>query len=228
MDAAKSVTATFSLNGYALATAIDGTGSGLVTLDPAGGIYSHGTVVTVTNKPATGSAFAGWSGACSGTGACSVTMDAAKAVTATFRLLVASFDASIVRHNNDPVLPGDTILWNVTLTNTGEVTTTVQEISATLTAIGDPLWAAASGGAIAACAPPVVLALGEIHRCTLALVVPAGGRVELVLTVSGEGENGTPATTTVTTETALVPPTGLEEIGEPSGAPKLFLPLVGR
>ena len=157
-----------------------------------------------------------------------MTMDAAKAVTATFRLLVASFDASIMRHNNEPVLPGDTILWDVTLTNTGEVTTTVREISATLTAIGDPLWTAASDGAIAACAPPVVLAVGEIHRCTLALVVPVGGRVELVLTVSGEDANGTPITTTVTTEFALVPPTGLAETGEPSVAPKLFLPIVGR
>ena len=155
-------------------------------------------------------------------------MDTARAVTATFRLLVSSFDAGIVRRNNDPVLPGDTILWDVTLTNTGEVMTTVQEISATLTAIGEPLSAAASGGAIAACAPPVMLAVAEIHRCTLALVVPAGGRVELVLTVSGEGENGTPATTIVTTEIALAPPTGLEEIEEPIGAPKIFLPIVGR
>jgi hypothetical protein len=228
MDAAKAVTATFGLNGYPLTTATDGAGAGSVTLDPAGGTYSHGTVVTITNTPAAGSAFTGWSGACAGTGTCVVTMDAAKAVTATFRLLVSSFDVSIVRRNNDPVLPGDTILWDVTLTNTGEVTTTVQEISATLTAIAEPLWAAASDGAIAACAPPVVLALGEIHRCTLALVVPAGGRVELVLTVSGEGENGTPATTIVTTEIALAPPTGLAETEEPSGAPKIFLPIVGR
>jgi CSLREA domain-containing protein len=34
----------------------------------------------------TGSAFAGWSGACTGTGACNVTMDSAKNVTATFTL----------------------------------------------------------------------------------------------------------------------------------------------
>ena len=228
MDAAKAVTATFSLNSYLLTTATDGAGAGSVTLNPAGGSYSASTVVTVTNTPAAGSAFVGWSGACSGAGTCTVTMDAAKAVTATFRLLVASFDMSIVRRNNDPVLPGATILWDVTLTNTGEVTTTVQEISATLTAIVEPLWAAASGGAIAACAPPVVLAVGEIHRCTLALIVPAGERVELVLTVSGEGENGMPATTTVTTEVALVPPTGLDETDEPIAGPKIFLPLVGR
>jgi hypothetical protein len=86
MNGAKSVTATFSLNSYALTTATAGTGSGAVTLSPAGGTYSHGTVVTVTNTPATGSTFTGWSGACAGTVSCVVTMDAAKLVTATFTL----------------------------------------------------------------------------------------------------------------------------------------------
>jgi hypothetical protein len=86
MNGAKSVTATFSLNSYALTTATAGTGGGAVTLSPAGGTYSHGTVVTVTNTPATGSTFTGWSGACAGTGSCVVTMDAAKLVTATFSL----------------------------------------------------------------------------------------------------------------------------------------------
>ena len=86
MDGAKTVTATFTLNSYALTTATAGTGSGAVTLNPAGGTYSHGTMVTVTATPATGSTFTGWSGACTGSGACIVTMDAAKTVTATFTL----------------------------------------------------------------------------------------------------------------------------------------------
>jgi uncharacterized repeat protein (TIGR01451 family) len=86
MNGAKSVTATFTLNSYALTTATAGTGGGAVTLSPAGGTYSHGTVVTATNTPAAGSTFTGWSGACAGTGSCVVTMDAAKLVTATFSL----------------------------------------------------------------------------------------------------------------------------------------------
>src|SRR4030095_5918505 len=40
--------------------------------------------VTLTATPAAGSTFAGWSGACSGTGSCTVTMSAARSVTATF------------------------------------------------------------------------------------------------------------------------------------------------
>src|SRR5439155_17221215 len=46
--------------------------------------YPSGTVVTLTATPAADSTFAGWSGGCSGTGACTVTLSAATAVTATF------------------------------------------------------------------------------------------------------------------------------------------------
>ena len=80
----KSVTAAFTFNSYALTTATAGTGSGSVGLNPPGGTYSHGTVVAVTATPAAGSTFTGWGGACSDSGACSVTMDGAKSVTATF------------------------------------------------------------------------------------------------------------------------------------------------
>ena len=43
-----------------------------------------GAVVTLTATPATGSAFAGWGGACSEPGPCTLTMSEARAVTATF------------------------------------------------------------------------------------------------------------------------------------------------
>jgi hypothetical protein len=94
MDAAKAVTATFTLNQYELTVGTDGTGSGTVTSSP-GGIdcgsdcseaYAPGTEVTLTPAAAIGSAFSGWSGACTGTGACVVTLDGAKSVEATFDL----------------------------------------------------------------------------------------------------------------------------------------------
>jgi hypothetical protein len=86
IDTAKAVTATFTLNQYSLTTTTDGTGGGSLTLDPAGGIYNHGTIVTVTHSADVGSTFTGWSGDCTGLGACAVTMDGPKAVTATFTL----------------------------------------------------------------------------------------------------------------------------------------------
>ena len=81
-----------------------GTGTGSVTSEPAGincgsscgASYDYNTVVTLTAAPAPGSTFTGWSGACTGTGSCIVTMDAARAVTATFALSEYSvtFDAN--------------------------------------------------------------------------------------------------------------------------------------
>ena len=84
MDAAKSVTATFTLKQFALT--LTTVGNGTITANPApvGGTYGAGTSVALTAVPGAGSQLSGWSGACTGTGACNVTMDAAKSVTATF------------------------------------------------------------------------------------------------------------------------------------------------
>ena len=46
--------------------------------------FADGTSVTLTATPASGSSFAGWTGDCAGTGSCTVTMDQARSVTATF------------------------------------------------------------------------------------------------------------------------------------------------
>ena len=61
-----------------------GTGSGTVTPNPSGLTYAAGTVVTLTATPASGSVFAGWTGACTGTGTCAVTMNQNQTVTADF------------------------------------------------------------------------------------------------------------------------------------------------
>jgi len=92
MTQARSVTATFTLQQFALTTSV--TGNGTITSSPAGincgtdctQSYNYGQVVALTATAGTGSTFMGWGGACSGTGACSVTIDAAKNVTATFSL----------------------------------------------------------------------------------------------------------------------------------------------
>ena len=95
ITAAITVTATFTLNTYTLGVTLAGTGVGTVTSAPAGiscgadcsEVVGHGTVMTLTATPVTGSTFTGWSGGgCSGTGTCAVTVTAATTVTATFTL----------------------------------------------------------------------------------------------------------------------------------------------
>ena len=81
---------------HQLDVATEGTGSGSVTSD-VGGIDCGATctaqvarttetapLVTLTATPTSGSAFQGWTGACTGTGTCTVSMGQARAVTAQF------------------------------------------------------------------------------------------------------------------------------------------------
>ena len=86
----RSVIATF--DAAVLEVTVEGDGLGTVVSSPAGidcefdcsEAYLAGTVVTLTATPEPNAVFAGWSGACSGTGPCVVTMNADVAVTATF------------------------------------------------------------------------------------------------------------------------------------------------
>ena len=57
-----------------------------------------GAVVTLTALPEVGSVFAGWSGACTGSATCTVTMSAAQTVTATFQPIIAeNYTLTIVK-----------------------------------------------------------------------------------------------------------------------------------
>jgi uncharacterized repeat protein (TIGR02543 family) len=81
MDGNKSVTATFTQPTYALT--ITNVGNGTVTADKSAP-YHYGDVVGLTATADTGWTFASWSGDCAGTGACTVTMNGDKSITATF------------------------------------------------------------------------------------------------------------------------------------------------
>ena len=103
---AEAVTATFELITYGLAVAGAGTGTGRVTsalpgisCTIEGGMassdctesYVVDSLVTLAAIPDPGSTFDGWSGACTGSGMCQVTMNQARSVTAAFELVIYEF-----------------------------------------------------------------------------------------------------------------------------------------
>jgi hypothetical protein len=94
MDQAKTVTARFDAIGdQTLTVILAGNGTGTVTSSPAGincgntcaVSFPPNTEVTLTATPTFPfNAFGGWGGACSGTGACTITMSEARTVFAIF------------------------------------------------------------------------------------------------------------------------------------------------
>lgn len=152
-------TVTVVLPTHAVTVSFTGTGRGRITSVPGGidcangattgctASYAQGTSVTLTATAQSGSAFDGWQGACSGTGTCVFTADAARAVQAGFRELpkpvatVAVTPDSVVMSPNGTAqlvattraadgstLTGRTITWSssnetvVTVSATGLVT----------------------------------------------------------------------------------------------------------
>jgi hypothetical protein len=90
--ATTTVFATFNPVMFTLTVSVQGGGIGAVTSAPTGitcgatcaASFASGTPVTLSPAPTTGSVFAGWSGACTGSAGCTVTLDQARAVTASF------------------------------------------------------------------------------------------------------------------------------------------------
>ena len=99
MTGDRSVTANFApvAQQFTLTLTQDGTGTGTVGALPSSsnGTYNAGTDVSVMATPGTNCKFAGWSGACTGTGPCKVKMDASKKVIASFALTAPSCDENI-------------------------------------------------------------------------------------------------------------------------------------
>jgi List-Bact-rpt repeat protein len=79
---------------YELTVHLAGTSTGTVTSSPAGiacsptctASFTAGAVVKLTPVAGKGAYFVGWSGACTGTNACTLTMNANKSVAATFNI----------------------------------------------------------------------------------------------------------------------------------------------
>ncbi len=88
--------------------------------------YDAGTSVILTAAASTGSTFTGWSGeGCSGTGTCTVTMDADKSVTATFALNTYTVTFNAGSHGS---LSGTTIQTGIPYGGSATAVTAVPDI----------------------------------------------------------------------------------------------------
>ena len=126
-----SVTATFARETFRLTVAVTGTGT--VTSSPAviscpgtcAADVPSGTVVTLSATPGSSATFVGWSGACSGTGGCAVTLSAARTVSAEFHngptTPLGSFVDSLYSEIlNRPASPDEIEAWIQHLRNSAQ------------------------------------------------------------------------------------------------------------
>jgi uncharacterized repeat protein (TIGR03803 family) len=79
------------------------TGNGVNCTSTCSAFFLPGTMVTLTATPPAGSSFVGWSGACSGTGTCILTINSAESVGATFD---SDFSLSVTALTPAAVSPG--------------------------------------------------------------------------------------------------------------------------
>ena len=130
MNSDKQVTVGFDANPN-LAVSFPGNGNGTVTSSPSGisctsncdARFAPGTTVSLTASAASGTSFAGWGGACSGTGTCAVTMNSDQSVSANF--IAPTFSLSASAPTSSSVAPGGSTTANVTLTSVNGFNSTV-------------------------------------------------------------------------------------------------------
>ena len=114
--------------GYRLSMTPTGDGAGRITSSPDGfncsvacsAPLAAGAALTLHAIPDSNSDFLGWSGGCSGTGDCPVTMDAAKSVTALFRSNHVVFASEMKLDGSDAPNANSTFnVWRVSADGTG-------------------------------------------------------------------------------------------------------------
>ena len=132
------------------------------------GVYNPGTTVTLTAKASSGNTFAGWSGACLGNAlSCTVTMNAASAVTATFAAPVAGGGGGGGGGGGAAggvAAGGTSFTLSVTLANAGTVTSTPSGINCGATCSAK--YTSGAAVALSALPPPGLTFQGWSGACT--------------------------------------------------------------
>jgi uncharacterized repeat protein (TIGR03803 family) len=174
---------------FTVSITLVGSGSGTVTSNPVGincgtqcsANFDSGTAITLAAAPATGSTFSGWSGACSGSGSCAVTVSAAESVTATFNT------------TPPPDFSVNPASANLTVQKGGQVTDVIT-IAAQNGSFGNPVQlscAVAGSTPLATCALSFTSVTPGANSAVSTLTITAPG-LSAELTPSNEGGPSTP------------------------------------
>jgi len=116
--------------GFRLTASTAGDGNGRVTSAPDGiscpgtcsAAFPAGTTITLRSIPDASSDFMGWSGSCSGTGSCAVTMDAGKSAIAKHKLVRMVFESNRNVDGSDTLNANGTLnIWRFTADGKGLV-----------------------------------------------------------------------------------------------------------
>ncbi len=171
--------------------AVTVSGSGKVTSSPAGiacaptcsASFPTDSTVTLTASPTPGWSFTGWTGACTGTGPCSVTMADPRTVTATFAPPDTVYAVAVAAG-------GGTVTSDVPGIVCGEacVASFGAGVPVTLTASGPVTWGGACTGS-GACVVPVTrarsvtAAIGGVQPTQTPLAVSVTGKGSIVSSI---------------------------------------------
>ena len=184
----------------ALTVTKPGTGSGTVTgTTEAGTVINcgsdcsenipNGKVATLNAAASAGSTFTGWGGACSGTGTCMVTMDAAKNVTASFDPPGTGSSAELALTQTvspNPASSAKDIVYTLVVVNNGPATATNVTLTQPVPAGTSFIWntpncSQASGTVTCSLGS---LAAGAGVRARIVVRPPAAGSVTNLATVA--------------------------------------------
>jgi hypothetical protein len=195
LSAARLVSADFEpARRFSLSLGVGGPGQGLITSSPAGiscpagcsAQYGEGETIILAASPAQGSTFAGWSGACSGTGTCRVILSSDTTVGASFEReappLGSAGPATLTLGAATSAPNGRSASLQITVPTPGTLTAKAPDIQPSTMKVG-----AGTSALKLALSAKGKAALGRAHRHRLAVKVvvsftPAGSKSALTQT----------------------------------------------
>jgi YVTN family beta-propeller protein len=177
---------------FLLSVTAGGTGLGTVTSTPSGincgpvcsASYQSGSQVVLNAAPGAGSAFAGWSGSgCSGMASCTVTMNAAESVSATFTAVVETLTVAEVGGGAGQVTSSPSgINCSANNSQCAALFAVGSQITLTAAAAGDSSFAGWSGGGCSGI-DPCTVTLGANTTVNASFVADTAGNLTLVAAV---------------------------------------------